>query len=334
MSSPDRVLVTGATGCLGRHLVEALVESGAQTRAIARESSRTEHLDRLGVEVQRGSLVDPEDLARAVRGVDCVIHAGGMVLDDPTETSEEVWKEVHRVNVEGTETLARQAAAAGVRRIVFVSSLRIFGFGNQRNCPEDGPRTPSDLYSRGKSMAEESLLRIGSETGLEVVNVRPRFIYGNHDRYLLPRLVDSVSRRVTPVVRPEALCDILYVRDCVQALMLASERPVAGESFNITSGERIGLGDILTEVARALGRPARFLRLPVPVVMGAAGAIELGARALGRKPPISRAQLRWYANDHNFSIAKAQEKLGYEPQYRLPEALREIDLERLRPVAA
>jgi nucleoside-diphosphate-sugar epimerase len=322
-----RVLVTGATGCLGRHLVGELVESGAQVRALARASSDTAHLERLGVEVQRGSLVDPDDLARAVAGTTRVFHAGGLVIDDPTDSSDALWREIEHVNVRGSELLARAAAAAGVQRLVFVSSLRIFGFGHQRGWTEDGARTPSDLYSRGKTMAEAALLRVGEETGLEVVNVRPRFIYGRHDRYVLPRLVERVRGPRTAIVRPHALCDITYVRDCVQALLLAGERPEAvGQSYNITSGETISLGEILTEVGRAMGREVRFVRLPAPVVMGAAASAELGARLVGRQPRLSRPQIRWYLNDHNFSIEKARRELGYAPRYTLRAALEEIGL--------
>jgi nucleoside-diphosphate-sugar epimerase len=207
-------------------------------------------------------------------------------------------------------------------------------FGNQLQWPEDGPRTPADLYARGKTLAEQALLEVGRETGLEVVNIRPRFIYGDHDRYVLPRLVQQATRRWTPIVRPQALCDMVYVRDCVRALLLAAERPVAGESYNITSGEVLALGDIIGEVGRALGKEVRFVRLPAPVVVGAAAAVETGARALGRKPPISRAQLRWYLNDHSFSIAKARRELGYRPAYRLPDALAEIRLDRFVAEAA
>jgi len=334
MSTPKRVLVTGATGCLGRHLVDALADEGAEIRALVRGSSDTTHLDQRGVEILRGSLVDEDDLTAAVRGRDIVFHAGGMVIDDPTDTSEALWNEIQRVNVAGSELLARQAAAAGVQRLVFVSSLRIFGFGNQMRCPEDGERTPADLYARGKTLAEEALQTVGRETGLEVVNVRPRFIYGDHDRYVLPRLVEQATKKRTAIVRPRALCDVVYVRDCVQALLLAADRPVAGESYNITSGETLTLRDLIAEVGRALGNEVRFVRLPAPAVVAAAGVVEAGARAMGRKPPISRAQLRWYLNDHSFSIDKAQRELGYEPAFRFPDALREIELDRFVAEAA
>lgn len=308
------------------------MERGTPVRALARESSRSEHLERLGVTVQRGSLVDQDDLAQAVRGVDTVFHLGGVVVDDrPEDTSAELWDEIYRVNVEGTERLARAASAAGVRRFVFCSSVRIFGFGNQMLWGEDDPRTPSDLYSKGKALAESALLRVGRETGLEVVSIRPRFIYGNHDRYVLPRLVRQVQRGWVPMVGGgKAICDVVYVRDCVQALLLAAGRPaeaVAGQAFNVTSGECLRLRDIFTAVAGEMRRPVRLVHLPAPAVFGAAGLIEVGARWAGRRPPLSRTRLRWYVHDHHFSIEKARRALGYRPRYRFSTALKEINLE-------
>jgi 2-alkyl-3-oxoalkanoate reductase len=327
MSTSKRVLVTGATGCLGRHLVDDLSRDGVRIRALVRGSSQTEHLEQHGVEVVRGSLNDDRDVQRAVDGVEVVFHLGGLVVDDRADdTSAMLWNQIHRVNVEGTQRLALAAAHAGARRFVFCSSVRIFGFGNQMRWHEDDPRTPSDLYSRGKALAENTLLRTGRETGLEVVNVRPRFIYGNHDRYVLPKLVKQVSRGWVPLVGGDAICDLVYVEDCVQALRLAAERPVAGQSFNITSGECLSLRDILGQVAGALGRSIRFVRLPGAPVFGLASAIELGARVAGQRPPLSRAKLRWYLNDHHFSIAKARRELGYAPSFKLPQALQQIDL--------
>lgn len=329
MSASSKVLVTGATGCLGRHLVDDLVRSGHEVRALVRNSSRVEHLEASGVEVRRGSLTADLDVRRAVEGVDVVYHLGGLVIDNrPDDTSAALWEQIRHTNVSGSERLALAAAVAGARRFVFCSSVRIFGFGNQMRWNEDDPRTGSDLYSRGKALAEHALLRVGRATGLEVVNVRPRFIYGNHDRYVLPKLVQQVRRGWVPLVGGDSICDLVYVEDCVQALRLAAERPVAGHSFNITSGECLTLRDILGEVARALHQPIRFVPLPAPAVFGLATAVEIGSRLVGARPPVSRAQLRWYLNDHHFSIARARSDLGYAPGYRLPDALQKIDLQQ------
>jgi 2-alkyl-3-oxoalkanoate reductase len=328
-TSSGRALVTGSTGCLGRHLVDNLVKDGAHVRALVQQSSKTAHLDQLGVEVQRGSLIEPSDLERAVVGIDTVYHLGGLVIDDrPDDTSPELWDQIRRFNVEGTEQLARAAARAGARRFVFCSSVRLFGFGNQLLWDEDDRRTPSDLYSRGKAMAEDTLLRVQRETGLEVVHIRPRFIYGNYDRYVMPQLVKTVQHGIVPLPGGgRSIWGIVYVEDCVQALRLAAERPgVAGQAFNITSGECLSLREILTEVAHAMGRNLRVVNLPMPIVSAVATAVEIGSRAAGRRPPLSRALLRWRLNDHHFSIARARKELGYEPKYRLPDALREINL--------
>jgi nucleoside-diphosphate-sugar epimerase len=329
MNNSTKVLVTGATGCLGRHLVDDLVGDGVAVRALVRESSNVTHLEANGVEVMRGSMTYAADLRRAVAGVDTVYHLGGLVIDDrPDDTSAILWDQIRRVNVDGTQQLALAAAHAGARRFVFCSSVRIFGFGNQMRWHEDDPRSPSDLYSRGKALAEHGLLRVGRATGIEVVNIRPRFIYGNHDRYVLPKLIKQVSKGIVPIVGADSICDLVYVEDCVQALRLAAERPVAGHAYNITSGECLSLRDIMTQVARALGRPISFVPLPAPAVFGLATAVEMSAKLAGKRPPISRAQLRWYLNDHHFSIARARDELGYQPRYRLPDALQKIDLQQ------
>ncbi|HET6317236.1 MAG TPA: NAD-dependent epimerase/dehydratase family protein, partial [Chloroflexota bacterium] len=305
-----KTLVTGATGCLGRHLVEDLVRDGVEVRALVRPSSDIAHLEANGVEVMRGSMTDEHNLRSAVAGVDTVYHLGGLVIDDrPDDTSAALWDQIRRVNVDGTQQLALAAAQAGARRLVFCSSVRIFGFGNQMRWHEDDPRTGSDLYSRGKALAEHALLRVSRASGIEVVNIRPRFIYGNHDRYVLPKLIKQVSKGVVPIAGADSICDLVYVEDCVQALRLAAERPVAGHAFNITSGECLSLRDIMTEVASALGRPIQFVPLPAPAVFGLATAVEVGARLAGKRAPISRAQLRWYLNDHHFSITKARREL-------------------------
>src|SRR6266542_999623 len=172
MSSAS-VLVTGATGCLGRHLVDNLVQDGLTVRALTQQSSRTTHLDERGVDVQRGSLIDQGDIERAVDGVQTVFHLGGLVIDNrPDDISPDLWQEIERFNVHGTERLARAAAAAGAKRFVFCSSVRLAGFGNQLLWDEDDPRTPSDLYSRGKALAEQSLAQVGRDTGLDVSSVR------------------------------------------------------------------------------------------------------------------------------------------------------------------
>jgi len=329
MSSAS-VLVTGATGCLGRHLVDNLVQDGLTVRALTQQSSRTTHLDERGVDVQRGSLIDQGDIERAVDGVQTVFHLGGLVIDNrPDDTSPDLWQEIERFNVHGTERLARAAAAAGAKRFVFCSSVRLAGCGNQLLWDEDDPRTPSDLYSRGKALAEQSLAQVGRDTGLEVVSIRPRFIYGNYDRYVMPQLVRQVMRGWVPLPGGgRSIWGVVYVQDCVQALRLAAERAVAGKVFNITSGECLSLRDILTETARAMDRPLRILNVPMPAVSALATAVEVGSRAMGRRPPLSRALLAWRLNDHHFSIARAQRELGYTPRYPLREALREIDLKQ------
>src|SRR4051794_37989988 len=102
MTTAGRILVTGATGCLGRHLVESLASAGATIRTLVRASSRVEHLEELGCEVQRGSLEIDQDLQRAVRDVQVIFHLGGLVIDNrPWDTSDVLWQQIRRTNVEG-----------------------------------------------------------------------------------------------------------------------------------------------------------------------------------------------------------------------------------------
>jgi nucleoside-diphosphate-sugar epimerase len=320
-------LVTGATGCLGRHLVDSLVSSGLRVRALVRESSDTRHLRERGVDVRVGSLLEEEDLRAATRGVGTVFHLGGIVIDDPRQDSDELWEQIRLFNVVGTERLARCAAEAGAERFVFCSSVRIFGFGTQLLWREDDPRSPSDLYSRGKAMAEAALLSLADERAFEVAIIRPRFIYGNHDRYVLPRLAGLVRRGgLVPVPGADAACDMVYVEDCVEALRLAAEHPVPSRVYNVTSGEYLTLREILLRIAEAMQRRVTIVPLPASAVYGAAACVEGVSRLLGRPPAISRAQVRWYLDDHHFSIARARAELGYRPRYPLTEALKRIDM--------
>ncbi|MEZ4337018.1 MAG: NAD(P)-dependent oxidoreductase [Sandaracinaceae bacterium] len=248
-----RVLVTGATGFLGEHLVEALIADGATVRAFARASSRTDTIEALGAEVARGAFDDASSLERALDGIDAVVHAAGGGIVRRTE-------EMYRNNAGSTRALLDAARAADVRRFVLVSSL--------------AARDPVSHYGKSKLAAEE--LALAHTDGPSVIALRPPALYGPGEHRMVP-LFRAAQRGVVPTVHPKGTLSMLHGADCAQAIVRALASDARGVFF--VAEERIyGRREMAEIVGRAVGRRVVVPAIPPPALRLAA----LGAEALGR----------------------------------------------------
>jgi nucleoside-diphosphate-sugar epimerase len=315
-------LVTGGSGFLGRHLARGLAERGDRVRALVRDPASASELTALGVEVVQGDLTDEASLRRAVAGVDRLFHAAGLVGD---------WIDRERavaVNVDGTRRLLEAAVQAGVTRAVHVSSLSVLGTKHHRGTDETGPYAYGDPYTDTKIESERLALEFASDGRIEVVVIRPGFVYGPGDNHVLGPLVERLrSGRFAFVGDGSKELNTVYVDDVVQAALLADAVPAAAGIYNITDGRNTTLREFVTCVCAHLGLELPTRQVPAVVARAAAAIMEPVARAAGTKgpPPLSRGRLRFLHYNQRYSIERARRELGYEPRvsYRegLPQAL-------------
>lgn len=254
------VLVTGANGFIGSNLVSALRARGRPVRAVRRTPAATLDKDQVSV----GDIDAQTDWERALAGVDAVVHLAARVhvLREHDADPETAFR---RTNVDGTARLAASAAAHGVRRFVFVSSIGVHG-QSSTNGPisEASPLAPHDAYTRSKLAAEEALRAIGAETGMEIVILRPPLVYGPRNPGNFLRLLQLVRLGLPlPFGAIANARSMIYIDNLVDLLVTCLDHPAAaGQAFIATDGARFSTSELVTLIATGLGRKPRLLHVP------------------------------------------------------------------------
>ncbi len=271
-----RAMVTGATGFVGSHLVEALRQRGDDVTAIARSSRKAQPLTALGVSVVPGDLHDAAALQRAVEGQDIVYHVAGLVAARNEA-------EFLRANREGTENVVAAVGRAGVTRLVFVSSLAAAGPA-PRGAPLSGdePPAPVTAYGRSKLAAEQAVRR----SGLSWSIVRPPIVYGPRDREIL-KVFRLARLRIAPVFGDggQELVAV-HAGDLARALIsVASSPSTIARTYTACHPEVFTSSQFGVAVAAAMGRSAAIIHIPQPVGRLVLSLTEAAAR-LARQPTI------------------------------------------------
>lgn len=307
------ILVTGATGFIGNSLTNRLAADRSFNGVVAA-------VRRLGVSwpkrvqaVQVGDLLPTTDWSMALQGVLAVVHCAARVHvmhDDATDPL----KAYREVNVDGTLNLARQAAQAGVRRFVFVSSIKVNGEATQLGqfFSADDPPAPLDPYGVSKFEAEQGLRELEVQTGMEVVIVRPPLVYGPGVKANFASMMRWVARGIPlPLGAIHNARSMVSLDNLVDLLVTCVRHPAAaGQTFLVSDGEDVSTTDLLRRTARAMGKKAHLL--PVP-----AFALELGATLLGR-----RAVAQRLCGSLQVNIEKTRHVLGWNPPLTLDQGLK------------
>ena len=254
MTIQETTAVTGATGFLGRALLERLLPAGAVRALVRRRDARVEAWERRGCEIVGGDLHDERALAHLTRGAAVVYHCAATMAKGDAYLS-------HRVNVVGTENVARAARVARVRRFVYVSSISVFAATRRNRFITEGvePERVERLnsYGRTKYAGELAVRRLGSEAGLPYTILRPTNIYGPGSGpwfHQFERLL-----RWLPVALGDLPIDVVYVDDVVEAMLLAADSPAAADGTFHIGHEMVRLNQFILEVARVTGQRARPL---------------------------------------------------------------------------
>ena len=313
-----KVLVTGAAGFIGGHLVDMLVERGDEVRALLRPGGDTGHLRTLaGVEIMHGDLTDAASLKCAVQGVHSVFNVAA--ITGPWGL-EEVYK---AVNVQGLADLIHAAMDAGVQRIVHTSSITVYGHHLPGIVTEECPyHADNNPYSRTKIDGEKLISKLVKEYGAPVVVVRPAWVYGPRDIASFSRFVNLVeSGKGFIIGTGKNIVPVVYVRDVALGLIKAGDagKEAIGRAYNIADDRRVTQAEYLNTIADALHVPHVSLKLPLSAVFLAGRTAEVLWQAMGRRkaapPPLTTYGVTLLGGNQQFSIDRARRELGYAPEF-------------------
>jgi UDP-glucose 4-epimerase len=301
-----KVLVTGATGFVGRALCPAIRQGGHSLRMAVRSTDSIGN-EQCGI----GPIDGNTDWHECLRDIDVVIHLAARV-HVMRENSVDAMQASMEVNHLGTAQLARQAAAHGVKRFIYLSSIKVNGeYTENQAFTELSPPMPLDTYASSKLQAELALKHVAIDTGMEFVVLRPPLIYGpgvKANFFNLMKLVDSGLP--LPFGRLQNHRSLLYVGNLVDAIMCCIEHPAAAnQTFLLCDGETASTPELISELSRALGRPLRICSLPMNLLSGL-------MRVIGKTSIFERLTQSLVVDDTRFRVM-----LDWHPPYSLTQGI-------------
>jgi nucleoside-diphosphate-sugar epimerase len=314
-----RVLVTGAAGFVGSHFAPYLAGRGFEVRAL--DVHAPARPQGSGVDFRIQDIREPRGLAAALADVDIVFNLASVHLDVRATPDE-----FESVNVRALEQLIELSAAARVRRVVQVSSVGVYGHVAHPPAAEDAPLNPENDYERTKAAGERAASEAARRAGLDLVIVRPSWVYGVG----CPRtrkLIGSLrKRRFFFIGRGNNLRHPIYIDDLSAALELAAAAgpEIAGRTFNIAGPRWMTVEEMVGEFARALRVPPPAFHAPRWLGLSVGWAAEQVSAVVGAEPPVSRRTLAFFENDNAFDIGAARQSLGFEPRTDLPGGARQV----------
>jgi nucleoside-diphosphate-sugar epimerase len=309
-----RVLITGAGGFIGSHLVDSQLERGHDVRAVDLHLDLLRHqAEHPRLQLIRGDITEKDIVHKLSENIEVVYHLASAHLD--VSLSDEHY---HRVNVGATQSMLEAAKQAGVKRFVHCSSVGVIGDVKHSPADETTECHPVNIYERTKLAGERAALDFACQTGFSVVVARPAWVYGPR----CPRTVKlfrSISKGRFPIFGSgRNLRHPVYITDAIDGLELCAETPeIDGEVFIIAGEVPVESRELVSVIREQLN--VQTLQTYMPIFLGqAAGlAFELTFKLIGRQPPFSRRSMDFFLKHNAYTIGRAQSRLHYEPRVDL-----------------
>lgn len=307
-----KIAITGATGGLGRNLVEHFVRRGDDVTALGRNERIGSSL---GVRFLAGDLADAAYVSRALANHDVVIHSAA--LASPWGH----WRDFERANVIGTRNVVE--ASRGTSRLIYISTPSVYFSGRPASkiSESDPLPEPATHYARSKLMGEE----IVRSSGLTTFTLRPRALFGPHDAVILPRIVRVMERGFFPLpAGGRAMTDVTYVENVVHAvdLCVQADSRFSGGVYNITNDEPMTIRELTRLVAEAMKLNVRFVNAPLKPLMGVGRLLEaVATHVTHREPLLTSYSVGLLGVTQTLDISRAKTELGYRPLVSIREGL-------------
>jgi nucleoside-diphosphate-sugar epimerase len=316
-----RVLVTGGTGFLGRHLVHALRGRGCEVRVLARPTaSRSrvhDDLEASGARLVTGDLLDLASVRAAVSGADTVFHLAGRLLEPGVPASA-----YERLHVEGTRNLIEACRdQPGLEAVVHCSTTGVLGPTGAVRADEDAPLRPSNVYERTKAEGERLALDSARRHALPLSVARPALVYGPGDHHLAGwfRAIQSGVYRI--VGSGDNLLHPIYVGDAVDGLLRCAARQARGRVYHLVGEHPVPIGELAAAIARALQRPLPRTHLPRAIAYATAAILECLPGVAPSRLPLTRGRVIFMTESRAYSGARARNELGFIPRVDLGRGL-------------
>jgi len=312
-----RVLVTGASGAIGPAVVKTFHERGYSIRTLSIDTPPMNFWPK-DVETFTGDVTDSCAVGDAMQNISVVVHLAAMLhIFESISTSRKLYE---KINIGGTSVVTKAAIRAGVKRIIFFSTIAVYDHMGSLCLKEDSLTCPGTEYARTKLEGERIILSAKRADGIKIGTVlRLGAVYGDRIKGNYSRMVHALARnRFIPIGDGLNRRTLVYDKDVAEAVVLAVENhAAAGRIYNVTDGNVHTVKEIVAAICRALGRkPPRF-SLPVTPVRLAAGVLEQGVRLLGCSSPVTRATVDKYTEDIAVDGSLIQKELGFVPKYDL-----------------
>lgn len=319
MSAP-RALVTGAGGFIGSHFVRYLAARGWSVRAIDVHPAPA-GVAGPDIEYRVMDIRDIRQLTLALEGIDYVFNLASVHLDVHAS-----FEEFEAVNVNALERLVELCSVSGVRRLIQVSSVGVYGHVEAPPANEAAPLNPQNDYERTKMAGEAAARRSAARTGMDIVVIRPSWVYGSGCPRTL-KLIRSLRKgRFFFIGAGRNLRHPIYIDDLLDALVLAAQAgpEVAGQTFNVAGPRWMTVEEMVAQFATAVHVRPPSLHAPRWLGFAAGWTAEQVSALVGAEPPMSRRTLAFFENDNAFDIGAARQALGFEPKVDLSNGVRQI----------
>jgi 2-alkyl-3-oxoalkanoate reductase len=323
---PMRVLVTGATGFIGSHVVEALLGAGHEPYGAVRRGSDRTHLDSLGVSTRECDVTDPASLRVAFEGLDCVVHTAALV------SAYGAWEPYRRVGVEGTKNVVEAAIGANVPRFLHLGSIAVYGFQHadgavlSEGLPIATAPEPWNHYVREKALSERIVWKAHDTGRLAATSIRPSVVLGPRDRAVVRRMHRVLRSYLGGLIgRGDNRVGCVVVDDLAQLVVRAIENPRAiGRTYNASGQRPITQADLTRAYAEAFGTWLPPWRVPYRLAITGAAALDELYATIGRteEPIFSRFSAAILGRDFTVDCSRAREELGWQGRSDYVDAIR------------